>query len=71
MATLDLPDAIQYVTDSEGRRVAVQIDLETFQRIEALLENAGLVKAIQEAEAEEALDPAAARTFYRSLRKAS
>ena len=60
----------QYIVDESNRRVAVQIDLETFERIEVLLENSGLMGAIQEAEGEEALDPRAAKALYDSLPKA-
>jgi hypothetical protein len=60
----------QYVVDESNRRVAVQIDLETFERIEELLENAGLARAISEAAADEVLEPEPAKALYASLEKA-
>ena len=60
----------RYVVDEHNRRVAVQVDLETFERMEELLENSGLMQAILEGEGEEALEPNAAKALYASLEKA-
>jgi hypothetical protein len=60
----------RYVVDEHDRRVAVQLDLETFARIEEVLENHGLYRLMQEAEADDLLEIAAARDYYRSLDKA-
>ena len=60
----------RYVVDEDNRRVAVQVDLETFERIEELLENSGLMQAILEGEGEEALEFNAAKALYASLEKA-
>jgi hypothetical protein len=61
----------RYVVDEQDRRVAVQIDLETFARIEELLEDLALARWINEAQEEPALGPEAAREHYDSLDKAS
>lgn len=60
----------RYVVDEQNRRVAVQIDLETFSRIEELLENHGLIQWMADTEEDEALDLEAAKAYYDSLEKA-
>lgn len=61
----------QYIVDEHDRRVAVQIDLETFARIEEVLEDFGLARWITDAQEDTALDPEAAKKYYNSLDKAS
>jgi class 3 adenylate cyclase len=61
----------RYVVDEQDRRVAVQIDLETFARIEEVLEDFALARLITEGQEEPALDPEAAQEYYNSLDKAS
>jgi hypothetical protein len=61
----------RYIVDEQDRRVAVQIDLETFARIEEVLEDFGLARWITEAQEDAALGPEAAREYYNSLDKAS
>jgi hypothetical protein len=61
----------RYVVDEEDRRVAVQIDLETFARIEGVLEDFALARWITEAQEELALGPDEAQEYYNSLTKAS
>ena len=59
----------RYVVDEQDRRVAVQIDLETFARIEEVLEDFALARWITDAQDEPALSPEAAREYYDSLDK--
>jgi RelB Antitoxin len=59
----------RYLVDEHNRRVAVQVDLETFERMEDLLENSGLMQAIEESEGEDTLEIDAARALYASLEK--
>ena len=40
MATLDPPKTVQYVTDSEGRRTAVLLDIQAWESIVDWMENA-------------------------------
>ena len=61
----------RYVVDEQDRRVAVQIDLETFARIEAVLEDFALAHWITDTQEEAALAPEAAKEYYDSLLKAS
>lgn len=60
----------RYVVDEENRRVAVQIDLETFEEIEGLLENHALFELMAENKEEDILDLEAARKYYAGLDKA-
>jgi hypothetical protein len=61
----------RYVVDEQDRRVAVQIDLETFARIEEVLEDYALARWITDAQDEPALSPEAAKEYYDSLDKTS
>jgi uncharacterized protein (DUF362 family) len=58
----------QYVTDEQNRRVAVQLDIETFEKLERILEDYGLAKLIEEND-DEVLDLEAARAYYDALEK--
>ena len=60
----------RYIVDEQNRRVAVQIDAETFRRIEELLEDYVLFQLMEETEAEDVLGVEKARAFYASLPKA-
>jgi hypothetical protein len=61
-----------YIVDEENRRVAVQLDIETFDRIEETLENYGLYQLMELEEADDnAMDLSDARSYYNSLNKAS
>jgi hypothetical protein len=55
MATLDLPKAVQFVTDNEGRRTGVLLDIEAWESIVDWMENATdarlAVKALKELDA--------------------
>lgn len=59
----------QFVVDEENRPVAVQIDLETFEQIEEVLENYALVQLMNE-DPDETLGLEAARVYYAGLDKA-
>jgi hypothetical protein len=60
----------QYIVDEENRKVAVQIDIETFEKIEEILENYALVQLMEDHEEESALELEEAKTYYRQLEKA-
>jgi hypothetical protein len=59
----------EYVTTDDNKRKAVLIDIETFERIEEILETYGLGKYMEEAEREEALSLKEAKTYYDTLQK--
>lgn len=60
----------RYIVDEENRRVAVQIDMETFEKIEDLLENHALFELMSENKDDDVLDLDAARKYYAGLEKA-
>lgn len=61
----------RYIVDEQHRRIAVEIDLETFARIEEILEDFALAWWIADDQEESALGPEAAQEYYNSLDKAS
>ncbi len=60
----------QYVVDENNRRIAVQLDLETFAALEGFIEDYGLAQYIAETEDDEVLDREAAESYYAELDKA-
>ena len=60
----------KYIVDENNRKVAVQLDMETFEKIEEVLENYGLAQFMLSEDSEEALDLDQARSYYKSLEKA-
>jgi hypothetical protein len=61
----------QYVVDEHNQKVAVQIDIKTFQKIEEILENYALVQLMKESENEPTLTLDEAKTYYNSLEKST
>lgn len=59
-----------YVVNERSEPVAVQLDLETFQKIERLLEDYALGQSIEDVANELSLDLEAARKRYAHLKKA-
>jgi hypothetical protein len=59
-----------YIVDEENRRVAVQLDIETFNRIEEILEDYALGRLIEEHTDDEAFEHGQALAYYQSLEKA-
>ncbi len=60
-----------YIVDENNRKVAVQIELKTFEKIEEILENYALVQLMKENEPGETLDVEQAKKYYKGLEKAS
>ena len=56
-----------YVTDSKRRPIAVQVDIDTFERIEQLLEDYALGQFIKENAPDEYLSVAEAKDFYKAI----
>ena len=54
----------QYIIDEQNQKIAVQLDIKTFEKIEELLENFALYRLMEEAEDEETLDLEKAKNFY-------
>ncbi len=58
-----------YLTDEKKRPVAVQVDIETFQRMEQLLEDYALGQFIEENDPNENLSLNEAKEYYRKLKR--
>jgi len=59
----------EYVITDDNKKRAVLIDMNTFEKIEEILESYGLAKYMEEVEDEEALPLSAARRYYQGLSK--
>lgn len=63
----DIPKT--YIVDENNTKVAVQLDISTFEKIEEILENFGLVQLMNEVNNEEKLSIAEAKVYYQTLDK--
>jgi hypothetical protein len=61
----------RYVVNEHNETVAIQLDLQTFEKIECLLEDYALGQSIKAADKELSLGLKAARKRYAHLKKAS
>ena len=59
----------KYVVDENNNKLAVEIDIETFNQIEEILENYGLYRLMKESEDSEALTVSEAKEYYQGLKK--
>jgi hypothetical protein len=59
----------KYIIDAKNQKQAVIVDLETFTRMESIIEDYGLGKYMEEAEGDETLSIHEAKKFYKSLKK--
>ena len=59
----------KYITDAKNEKQAVILDLETFNRMESIIEDNGLAKFMEEAEDDPVLSVHEAKKFYKSLKK--
>ena len=59
----------KYLTNEKNERVAVQLDVKVFEKIEETLENFGLMKFISENKGDKPLSISEAKAYYKSLRK--
>ncbi len=60
----------QYVLDDQNRKVAIQLDFDTFRKIEEALENYALYHLINDEKDATILTLEEARAFYQQLDKA-
>ena len=58
-----------YVTDEKKNPIAVQIDIDTYQKIEQLLEDYALGQLIEDNDPGENLSLNEAKTYYEKLRR--
>ena len=61
----------KYILDEQNRKVAVQINIEVFEKIENILEDHGLFKLIPGDNEKEYLNLNEAKEFYKGLDKAN
>lgn len=59
----------EYVVTDDNKKKAVLIDIETFEKLEEILESYGLGKYMEEIEGEEVLSIDNARSYYGTLKK--
>ena len=58
----------KYIVDECNRRIAVQLDIDTFEKIEDVLENYALARLMDlDVESEDTLDRDQALAFYKNL----
>jgi len=61
----------KYIVDDQNNKIAVQIDIDTYHKIEDILENYALVQLMRENEGEETLDINQAKAYYKNLVKSN
>lgn len=59
----------QYVVDDQNQKIAVQLDVDTFRRIEEVLENYALYQIMQKDEDDPILTFEEAKAYYQKLDK--
>ena len=59
----------KFIVDEHNKKIAVQIPIETFEKIEEALENYALFKLIKENEGDEILSLHEAKAYYDQLEK--
>ena len=57
----------RYIVTDYGKKVGVVLGIETFERIEELIESCGLARYMEEVEEEETLLPNEARQYYAQM----
>jgi rubrerythrin len=57
----------QYIIDDRNRKIAVQIDIDTFTKIEDILENYVLVQMIKDSEEDESYGIQDAKAYYKQI----
>lgn len=58
-----------YLKDENNRPLAVQVDIETFNKIEQILEDYALGQLIEENDISDTLSLGEATTYYKTLKK--
>ena len=61
----------KYIVDEKNRKVAVQLDINTFNKIEEVLENYALVQLIKENKDDKVLNLKEAKSYYQNLDKSN
>ncbi len=58
-----------YVTDNKNKKVAVQLNIKTYEKIEEILENYSLFHLMKDEPKEKPLNLADAKAYYKSLKR--
>ncbi len=58
-----------YIVDDENHKIAVQLDMKTYEQITETLENFALYKLMEENEENETLSIKDAKEYYKSLKE--
>ncbi|MCL4479727.1 MAG: hypothetical protein M1381_11660 [Deltaproteobacteria bacterium] len=61
----------KYIVDKNNKKIAVQLNIKTFEKIEEILENYSLVHLMKENKHEEKLSVSEAKAYYKTLSKHS
>lgn len=59
----------KYIVDENNNKVAVQLDMATYEKLEEVLENYALIQLMKENENEEKLEIREAKEYYKQLPK--
>ena len=59
----------QYIVSDDNEPVSVILDIQTFHKIEAVIEDYGLARLMEEADDEEPLSLSEAQNYYTTLKK--
>lgn len=59
----------QYIVDEQNKRIAVQLDIKTFDRIEEILEDKVLYQIMNENNTEESIEREEAIRIYRDIKR--
>jgi len=57
----------QFVVDEKNQKIAVQLDIDTFKKIEDLLENHVLAQMIKDSTNDKSYDTHKAKAYYKQL----
>jgi len=60
-----------YIVDNNNHKIAVQLDIKTYEKVTEALENYALFKFIEENKSDEKLSLEDAKAYYASLKKES
>lgn len=66
---MEEPIKKQYIYDDENKKVAVQLDIETFEKIETILEDYSFAQLMLKDASKDSLDLIEAEAFYKTLEK--
>ena len=59
----------KYIVDEKDNKIAVQLDIKTFEKIEEVLENYALFHLMEDDRDDEVLDLDQAKNYYETLKK--